>query len=159
MENEIHCPKCGGTQFHTDKKGFSGKKAVAGALLTGGIGVLAGTIGSNKVKITCLSCGYEFAPGQGNKTDSFLPPNPRPLSRPAIGLANVPSKSNFKAARILSIIVASISGLITLLMSITYFSMENGEAKSSLVFILLLFCAITLLFVFFARKSKHPAEK
>jgi hypothetical protein len=61
--NEILCPKCGSNQVTADKKGFSGKKAVAGAVLTGGIGLLAGTIGSNKVKITCLSCGCTFKPG------------------------------------------------------------------------------------------------
>ncbi len=62
---ELQCPKCGSAQLTTNKKGFSGKKAVVGAVLTGGIGLLAGTLGSNKVKITCLSCGKVFAPGQG----------------------------------------------------------------------------------------------
>lgn len=61
--SEIKCPKCGSTQLTTDKKGFSGKKAVAGAVLTGGIGLLAGTIGSNKIIITCLKCGNQFYPG------------------------------------------------------------------------------------------------
>ena len=47
MENEIHCPKCGSTQITANKKGFSGKKAVVGALLTGGtLGLLAGTLGT-----------------------------------------------------------------------------------------------------------------
>lgn len=67
MNTELHCPKCGSNQITSDKKGFSGKKAVAGALLTGGIGILAGTIGSNKIKITCLSCGHEFKPGEGKE--------------------------------------------------------------------------------------------
>lgn len=62
MEN-IKCPKCGSEQITANKKGFSGKNAVAGALVTGGIGLLAGTIGSNKVKITCLKCGHVFNPG------------------------------------------------------------------------------------------------
>ena len=64
MAPEIKCPKCQSTQITADKKGFSGKQAVGGALLTGGIGLLAGTIGSNKIKITCLSCGHKFNPGQ-----------------------------------------------------------------------------------------------
>ena len=51
---EIKCPKCGSTQLTANKKGFSGTKAVGGALLTGGIGLLAGTIGSNKIKIHVL---------------------------------------------------------------------------------------------------------
>ena len=62
---EIRCPKCNSNQLTADKKGFSGKNAVAGAVLTGGIGLLAGTLGSNKVKITCLVCGKEFKTGEG----------------------------------------------------------------------------------------------
>ena len=64
-EQQILCPKCGSDQVTANKKGFSGRKAVAGAVLTGGIGLLAGTLGSNKIKITCLSCGHQFKPGQG----------------------------------------------------------------------------------------------
>src|ERR1700761_2984647 len=64
-QNQIVCPKCGSNQLSANKKGFSGQKAVAGAVLTGGIGLLAGTIGSNKIKITCLACGHVFSPGQG----------------------------------------------------------------------------------------------
>lgn len=62
--NELQCPKCGSTQITANKKGFSGGKAVAGAVLTGGIGLLAGTIGSKKTKITCLACGHTFKPGE-----------------------------------------------------------------------------------------------
>lgn len=65
MSNEIGCPKCGSTQLTANQKGFSGKKAVAGAMLTGGIGLLAGTLGSKKIKITCLACGTSFSPGHG----------------------------------------------------------------------------------------------
>ena len=63
---EIRCPSCNSNQLTANKKGFSGKKAVVGGLLTGGIGLLAGTIGSNTVKITCLACGKEFKPGEGH---------------------------------------------------------------------------------------------
>lgn len=62
--NEVCCPKCGSNQITANKKGFSGKKAVGGAILTGGIGILAGTIGSNKIVITCLNCGNQFKPGE-----------------------------------------------------------------------------------------------
>ena len=66
-ENQIHCPRCNSTQVTANKKGFSGGKAAAGALLTGGIGLLAGTIGSKNIVITCLNCGKEFKPGEGAK--------------------------------------------------------------------------------------------
>lgn len=65
---EVRCPKCHSNQLAANKKGFSGAKAVGGALLTGGIGLLAGTLGSNKVIITCLACGNKFKPGQGKVT-------------------------------------------------------------------------------------------
>jgi predicted nucleic acid-binding Zn-ribbon protein len=71
--NEICCPKCGSNQITANKKGFSGKKAVAGAVLTGGIGLLAGTIGSNKILITCLNCGNQFKPGSAKKTINAVP--------------------------------------------------------------------------------------
>ena len=61
---KIRCPKCKSTNLSSGKKGFSGQKAVGGALLTGGIGLLAGTIGSNKVQLWCLSCGNKFKPGE-----------------------------------------------------------------------------------------------
>lgn len=66
-EDLLKCPKCGSTQLTSNKKGFSGGKAVAGAVLTGGIGLLAGTIGSGNVEITCLKCGTRFKAGEYHK--------------------------------------------------------------------------------------------
>lgn len=65
MEDQIKCPKCGSAQIHADKKGYSAGKAAAGVLLTGGIGLAAGAIGKNKIIITCLKCGNQFKPGEG----------------------------------------------------------------------------------------------
>ena len=65
---ETQCPKCNSKDLYADKKGFSGRKAVFGGLLTGGIGLLAGTLGSNKILITCLNCGNKFIPGSQHKT-------------------------------------------------------------------------------------------
>lgn len=59
----IFCPKCLSTHVHAEQKGFSGGKALAGVVAIGGIGILAGTIGSKKVNITCLKCGYKFMAG------------------------------------------------------------------------------------------------
>jgi ribosomal protein S27AE len=53
------CPKCGSSQLTANKKGFSIGQAVAG-------GIIGGSIGMNKIKITCLKCGNVFNPGQGN---------------------------------------------------------------------------------------------
>ena len=90
MLNEIHCPKCGSTQLTANKKGFSGKKAVVGGLLAGGIGLLAGTIGSNKIIITCLACGNEFRAGQTESTK-------QPVKQQSAG--------SYKAMRIVSWII------------------------------------------------------
>jgi predicted nucleic-acid-binding Zn-ribbon protein len=72
MSNKVECPKCGSDQITTNKKGFSGSKAAAGAILIGGMGLLAGTAGSNKIIITCLSCGYQFKPGQQSKAPTQI---------------------------------------------------------------------------------------
>ena len=64
QEEYLCCPKCGSKELHSDKKGFSGGQALAGAVLTGGIGLLAGTIGSNDMQITCLKCGKKFEAGE-----------------------------------------------------------------------------------------------
>lgn len=66
--NKIRCPKCKSINVIGGKKGFSGTQAVGGAIITGGIGILAGTIGSNKVELSCLSCGNKFKPGQDFKS-------------------------------------------------------------------------------------------
>jgi tellurium resistance protein TerD len=63
--NTIKCKRCGSTQVTANQKGFSGGKAVAGAVLLGPIGLLGGTLGSKKVKITCLNCGHQWEPGKG----------------------------------------------------------------------------------------------
>ena len=62
---KVTCPKCGSDQISANKKGFSGKKAVAGALVVGGIGLFAGTLGSKKILCTCLACGNTFKAGEG----------------------------------------------------------------------------------------------
>lgn len=62
MEDQIKCAKCGSTQITAQKKGFSLGKAAAGAILTGGIGLAAGAIGSGIVMVTCLSCGNSWNP-------------------------------------------------------------------------------------------------
>lgn len=60
--NEIKCPKCKSTSITANKKGFGLGKAVVGGVLTGGVGLLSGFIGSNKIKLTCLSCGHTWEP-------------------------------------------------------------------------------------------------
>lgn len=61
-EEPIRCPRCGSTQLTANKKGFGLGKAAAGGLLLGPVGLLGGFLGSSKIKITCLKCGYTWKP-------------------------------------------------------------------------------------------------
>lgn len=60
FDAQAKCPKCGSTSLSGGKQGFGLGKAVAGAVLIGGVGLLAGGIGANKTVVTCLNCGYKF---------------------------------------------------------------------------------------------------
>ena len=59
----IRCPKCRSTQVTANKEGFGLVTAAAGGLLLGPAGLLAGLIGGNELRITCLRCGHVFQPG------------------------------------------------------------------------------------------------
>jgi len=63
-KNPVACPKCGCEQISADKQGFGAGKAIGGALLTGGIGLLAGFINSRAVWVTCLRCGNQWRAGE-----------------------------------------------------------------------------------------------
>lgn len=60
FESQAKCPRCGSTSLSSGKQGFGVVKAVAGVVLFGGIGALAGGIGANKTVVTCMNCGYKF---------------------------------------------------------------------------------------------------
>lgn len=77
-EDKLYCPKCGSSQLVANKKGFGAGKALTGAVLTGGIGLLAGFIGSGKVKVTCLKCGSKWDAGE-LRTTPLPTPKPRTL--------------------------------------------------------------------------------
>lgn len=47
-DKSIKCPRCGSTQYHADKRGWS---------------MWTGFIGARTVYITCLSCGKRWKPG------------------------------------------------------------------------------------------------
>ena len=61
--SQIKCPKCASTQITAQKKGFGFFKAVAGVCVIGPLGLLGGTVGAGKVKITCIACGHSWAAG------------------------------------------------------------------------------------------------
>lgn len=54
------CPKCGGALVAISERtgGFSGTKAVAGAVVAGPVGVAAGALGKKLTTVQCQKCGY-----------------------------------------------------------------------------------------------------
>ncbi len=62
-DEPLTCPQCGSTQISAGKKGFGLGKAAAGGLLVGPVGLLGGFIGSKKVMVTCLKCGFSWKAG------------------------------------------------------------------------------------------------
>ena len=74
--DRVTCPKCRSDQITANKKGFGVGKAAAGAIATGGVGLLAGFIGSRKIQVTCIKCGYAWTAGGASS------------ARPRIGVAS-----------------------------------------------------------------------
>jgi tellurium resistance protein TerD len=62
-EEAVKCPICKSTQITANKKGYGLGKAAIGGVLLGPVGLLGGFVGSGKVKVTCLKCGYSWKPG------------------------------------------------------------------------------------------------
>ena len=68
IDERLRCPWCNSPNLSANTKGFSVGKAFVGGCLLWPIaifGLLFGFLGSKRIKITCLSCGYKFNPGQG----------------------------------------------------------------------------------------------
>ena len=77
----IRCPKCGSAQISANKQGFSARKSCLGFLLGCGIvSVLCGFMGSRKMLITCLACGYQWQPGE---------PSPRLKIGQSLGISKI----------------------------------------------------------------------
>ena len=58
----LRCPKCGSTDFHSEKRGFSTGRAIAAGALTGFLDVaaVAGAVGNDKMVNVCDSCGHKW---------------------------------------------------------------------------------------------------
>jgi len=108
-ENLMCCPKCNSTELTSSKKGFSGGKALTGVVLTGGIGLLAGTIGSGSVMITCLKCGYNYKAGEYTKEKAKFDKEREFNKRVAKG------KESYVGVIILFLVFSIIGGYSTLL--------------------------------------------
>lgn len=59
--NFTTCPRCGSGYLRAIGErtgGFSGGKAVVGAIIAGPIGLAAGALGKKKTMYQCSKCGY-----------------------------------------------------------------------------------------------------
>lgn len=60
MENKIKCPRCNSTNVSTGTKGYGLVKGATGGIILGPLGLLAGLIGSKRIRIDCLLCGHHW---------------------------------------------------------------------------------------------------
>ena len=61
--SSVKCPECKSTEVTAQKQGFGLGKAVVGGLLTGGVGLLGGFLGSKKITVSCINCGHNWKAG------------------------------------------------------------------------------------------------
>lgn len=63
-QRPVTCPKCHSTQItgSITKSTFSVGKAVAGGVLLGGVGTLAGFAGNKQASLMCMKCGHVWKP-------------------------------------------------------------------------------------------------
>lgn len=82
QNDTIYCPKCGSSNIYASKKGFSATQALAGKIITGSsLGALvSGSIGKDKIKLTCLKCGHTFNIGEGSLTPFVNDERVKPIS-------------------------------------------------------------------------------
>jgi DNA-directed RNA polymerase subunit RPC12/RpoP len=147
MEDIIKCPKCGSSQLSANKKGFSGGKAAAGFVLTGGVGLLAGTIGSNKVVITCLKCGKQFKAGEYNKEKEKYDREREIASKVTKG------EESFAGA----IILFFIFSLLGVFMSYKLFS-SDWDMLGVIFAIVTLICVIITIFAIYSEATRNRQQ-
>lgn len=75
-ETAPQCPRCRSTHLSAYQGGFSAGKAVAGAVLLGPLGLVAGALGRNDVHLGCVSCGHHWDPKNLGIIDSIAIANP-----------------------------------------------------------------------------------
>ncbi len=61
---KVYCPKCLSTEVTAQKKGFGFVRGALGVAVGVDVGMIAGGIGSKKIVLTCLKCGYQWKPGK-----------------------------------------------------------------------------------------------
>lgn len=148
VENKLRCPKCNSTNLTANKKGYSAGKAVAGVVLTGGVGLLAGAIGSGKVDITCLSCGYKYRAGEYQKEKNKLDNEKSFIARQERG------EESFIGLIFLMFILSIIGCII----SYNLFS-NDWNFFGTLFTIATLICIVITIFSIYCEVSREPSRE
>lgn len=60
IKTAAKCPRCKSTSLTAVKKGYGLGKGLLGVGLLGPIGLMAGGLGSNKIRVVCMKCGHRF---------------------------------------------------------------------------------------------------
>ncbi|WP_088894974.1 hypothetical protein [Leptolyngbya ohadii] len=106
-DDTVRCPRCTSAQIAMDKKGFSGGKAIAGAVLLGAAGLAGGFIGANNVRLSCLKCGFQWELGKPTPKFKHKPqPVRAKLNRPGF-------VSRFFTGAVLGLILGIPVGIMT----------------------------------------------
>jgi RNA polymerase subunit RPABC4/transcription elongation factor Spt4 len=63
---ESYCPSCDSESYVYHRYGFSGRKALAGGIVAGPVGLLSGYINSNDIECICLECQQGWYPFTSN---------------------------------------------------------------------------------------------
>jgi len=61
-QHNLFCPICKSSALSASKQSFNNTNALLGNMAFGTRGIAYGLVGTDKVNITCLVCGYEFKP-------------------------------------------------------------------------------------------------
>lgn len=188
--DKIKCPKCGSDSItlvsNTQKKGFSSGNACCGYFLLGPIGVLCGSLGSNKTSTTeywvCGGCGNKFQSNSGNAAKEKI-------KHQGMLLSNVPDetidnvevlysqssselekiKSHYKKTlkeeylhnnrlKLYAIVSLAITILAIILALLLYFAFDAGLTASAISFIVAIVAAVVALLLKPSIEKKFASE-
>jgi len=60
VEEKVKCPKCGSEQITVTNRGYNSDWGILCCILTGGLGLLFGLIGSGEPVRVCTNCKTRF---------------------------------------------------------------------------------------------------
>lgn len=188
--DKIKCPKCGSDSItlvsNTQKRGFSSGDACCGWLLLGPIGLLCGSLDSNKTTTTeywvCGGCGNKFQSKSGNAAkEKIKNQGTLLLNVPDVTIDNVEAiysqssselekiKLHYKSAskeeylhnsrlKIYAIVSLSVTVLAIILAILLYFAFNAGATAAAICFIAAIVVAAAALLLKTSMEKKFAGE-